>query len=470
METLRASAASISGRPGQPQPDSGRHRRTDSRPLLVAIDAMAAIIAVGVAYHGRLLGVVFAATVVVLGMPGRNRALRLTPSALDDAPALMARGIVIATALTALAVVVHGSSAIGADHSGLFVAAVTYGAIAIAGRAYAYGVLRRLRAYGRLASPALVVGTGPVGERIARRLMEHPEQGLVPMGFADSTAPLRPDRLPAPVLGDVTDLPDVIVRHGVSHVFVAFCRRPDADLVDAVRACYRLDCEIYVVPRLYELGMDYPSAADHLWGVPLMHVRQSPFRGGARIIKRPLDIAIAAVALVLTGPLMLAIALALRAELGPGVLFRQVRVGLDGQPFEMLKFRTLRPEPVGGPSVWSVVDSDRMGPFGRFLRRSSLDELPQLWNVLRGQMSIVGPRPEQVPYARRFARRYRGYPDRLRVPAGVTGWAQIHDLRGDTSIEDRVRFDNFYIEHWSLWQDVKIVTRTVASVFGMRGG
>jgi lipopolysaccharide/colanic/teichoic acid biosynthesis glycosyltransferase len=145
-------------------------------------------------------------------------------------------------------------------------------------------------------------------------------------------------------------------------------------------------------------------------------------------------------------------------------------VGLDGRPFRLLKFRTLTPERSAEPTAWSEVDADRVGPVGRFLRRSSLDELPQLWNVLCGDMSLVGPRPEQPHYSARFARIYPRYADRLRAPVGLTGWAQIHGLRGPTSIEDRVCFDNFYIEHWSLWQDIKILIRTAASVVRMRGG
>ena len=149
---------------------------------------------------------------------------------------------------------------------------------------------------------------------------------------------------------------------------------------------------------------------------------------------------------------------------------RQTRVGLDGRPFQLLKFRTLSPVPAGEPTRWSEVDDERVGPVGRFLRRSSLDELPQLWNILRGDMSLVGPRPEQPHYSARFARRYPRYADRLRTPVGLTGWAQIHGLRGATSIEDRVSFDNYYIEHWSLWQDLKILIRTATSVVRMRGG
>jgi lipopolysaccharide/colanic/teichoic acid biosynthesis glycosyltransferase len=162
---------------------------------------------------------------------------------------------------------------------------------------------------------------------------------------------------------------------------------------------------------------------------------------------------------------MLACMVAVRLEGGPGVLFRQERVGLDGRPFELLKFRSLRPaDEEESQTRWSVASDDRLGPVGRLLRRTSLDELPQLWNVLRGDMTLVGPRPERPHFVAQFSGSTPRYMARHRVPAGLTGWAQVHGLRGDTSIEERARFDNRYIESWSMWSDVKILLRTVASV------
>jgi lipopolysaccharide/colanic/teichoic acid biosynthesis glycosyltransferase len=179
---------------------------------------------------------------------------------------------------------------------------------------------------------------------------------------------------------------------------------------------------------------------------------------------------VAAVGIVVLAPVLAACALAVRWELGADVLFRQERVGLDGQRFELLKFRSLRPETANESSTrWSIASDHRVGPVGRFLRRTSLDELPQLWNVLRGEMSLVGPRPERPHFVAAFEATYPQYPARHRVPSGLTGWAQVHGLRGDTSIADRARFDNFYIENWSLWLDLKILLRTFTSVLGGRG-
>lgn len=170
-------------------------------------------------------------------------------------------------------------------------------------------------------------------------------------------------------------------------------------------------------------------------------------------------------------PVMAAVAVAVRLEGGPGVFFRQIRVGADGQCFELLKFRSLRPvDEDESATRWNVRDDERLGPVGKFIRTTSLDELPQLINILRGQMSLVGPRPERPHFVEQFQQTYPHYVARHRVPSGLTGLAQVHGLRGDTSIGERARFDNYYIENWSLWLDVKILLRTVGSVVRGQGG
>ena len=439
------------------------------RVLFVAVDGLAAVAAVVVTGGVAVAAVVFASAAILVDLFGHRHANRLSLSALDDARGLAVRGVLIT----------GGASVIGLRMSGLSVPAARYGAgwlftalvfaaVAVIGRGFGYAALRRVQAAGRLSSPALIIGSGSVGKTIGRRLQEHPEYGLVTLGYVDCS-PSPPSSLPGPLLGDVNDLPTLIMQHRVRHVFVAFCNERDADLVNVLRACDRMDCEIFVVPRLFELGLDGSAAPDHLWGVQLVRLRRAAFRSHAWTLKRILDLELASLALVLLSPLMLAIAMALRSEVGRNVLFRQIRVGLDGQNFELLKFRTLQPARSDDPTGFCVISPDRLGPVGRFLRRSSLDELPQFWNVLRGQMSLVGPRPEQSQFARKFELKYRGYRQRLRVPAGVTGLAQVEDLRGGGPIDDRVCFDNFYIEHWSLWQDIKILVRTVASVLRMRG-
>ena len=173
---------------------------------------------------------------------------------------------------------------------------------------------------------------------------------------------------------------------------------------------------------------------------------------------------------MLLSPLLALLALAVRLETGKGVIFRQERVGCDGVPFALMKFRSLRPlDENESQTNWNISHDARLGPVGRLLRKTSLDELPQLFNILRGDMSLVGPRPERPHFVDQFGELYTGYADRHRVPSGLTGWAQVHGLRGNTSIDERARFDNFYIENWSLWLDIKILLRTAVSVFTRPG-
>ena len=206
-----------------------------------------------------------------------------------------------------------------------------------------------------------------------------------------------------------------------------------------------------------------------LWGIPLVRLRRAALRTGAWSGKRISDVLISAFSLLLLSPVLAVCALLSRLDTGC-ILFRQTRVGQDGRPFTLLKFCTMRPTgEAESHTRWNIAEDERLGRVGRLLRRSSLDELPQLWNVLRGDMSLVGPRPERPFFVDEFTRQYPRYPARHRVPAGLTGWAQIHGLRGDTSIADRASFDNFYIENWSMWGDIKILLRTAGQVFRAAG-
>ena len=210
---------------------------------------------------------------------------------------------------------------------------------------------------------------------------------------------------------------------------------------------------------------------DEIWGIPLVRRRRSVYRSPWWRAKRAVDVVTAGLSLLVLGPVLAACAVAVRFEGGPGIIFRQERVGLDGRPFQVLKFRSLKPVDESEPQTnWNIKHDDRLGRVGQFLRASSLDELPQLWNIVRGDMSLVGPRPERPHFVNQFSVHIPRYTARHRVPAGLTGWAQSHGLRGDTSIEGRARFDNCYIEDWSPWLDVKIVLKTVGQVFRRQGG
>ncbi len=208
----------------------------------------------------------------------------------------------------------------------------------------------------------------------------------------------------------------------------------------------------------------YP-APERLAGFSCRRLDLAPVRGGGGAGKRVLDILVSGTLLLLVSPLLLVCAVTLRLTDGPGVVFRQERIGRDGEPFTLLKFRTHRPvDEHESATRWSVAGEHEMRRFCRMLRRTSLDELLQLWNVLRGDMSLVGPRPERPYFVAQFSETYPGYAARHRMRTGITGLAQIHGLRGDTSIEDRARFDNAYIDDWSLWQDVCILLRTAATL------
>ena len=243
----------------------------------------------------------------------------------------------------------------------------------------------------------------------------------------------------------------------------------ESELVELVRSCHRHRCEVFVIPRLQEI-QHQTLDTEFVWGIPLMRLRRAAYRTGTWRLKRLMDITFALAAVVVLAPVMLACAAAVRLEGGPGVIFRQERIGVDGRRFQLMKFRSMKPaNQQESQHQWNISNDARVGRVGRILRKTSLDELPQLMNIVRGEMSIVGPRPERPHFVEEFGRLYTGYAARHRVPCGLTGWAQIHGLRGDTPIADRARFDNWYIENWSLWLDFKIILRTATSIFRSPG-
>ncbi|MDQ1687455.1 MAG: hypothetical protein QOK42_430 [Frankiaceae bacterium] len=435
-------------------------------PFLLVLDASAlslAALAVG-GVRGRTL--VLAAVSLALFASGGLYRPRLTLSALDDLPTLVGRALAGGAVTTSLALVVDPKLV----QPALLGVAALFAVLVVVERALAYSVVRAVRRRRRVAHPTLVLGGGRIGGLLMANLIAHPEYGLDPVGFLDDDPLLAPDERPAPLLGGFEALASAIVEFGVQEVIVAFASLSEGAMVDVLRTCDRLSCEIFVVPRLFEMGAAGRDT-DVLWGLPVVRVRRAPFRTFTWRVKRVLDVVAAAVAVVVLAPVLGAIALAVRLEGGKGVLFRQERVGLDGRPFQVLKFRSLRPvDDSESETLWNIQHDDRLGPVGKFIRKTSLDELPQLFNILRGEMSVVGPRPERPFFVTEFSKAMPRYLARHRVPAGLTGWSQVHGLRGDTSIEERARFDNYYVEHWSLWLDIKVVLRTVASVIRGSGG
>ncbi len=346
-------------------------------------------------------------------------------------------------------------------------------------------VLLRRRA-GRQSSGqnTLIVGAGAVGVQIGQRLLERPEFGLRPVGFLDKEPLARLDNSTLPVLGASWDLERKILEHDVTQVIFAFSTAPHHVYLDLVQRCQQLGVGLLLVPRLFE-KMSGAIQVAHVGGMTLLDVAPVDHEGWRFRIKYALDRLVAALALLLLSPFMVVIAMAVRLTSPGPVFYRQRRVTRDGRDFEMLKFRTMYDTPHclgGGRAAWAAailhpeapladLVADYRTPLGRLLRRCSLDELPQLINVLFGDMSLVGPRPETPLLVRGFQDRVNRYSDRHRVKCGITGWAQVHGLRGDTSLYDRIEWDNYYIENWNPWLDLKILLMTIpAALRGRHAG
>ena len=420
--------------------------------LTVDILAMAA----GIVVADRIDRATLAYLVLVpawLALLGSYRS-RIAPSVQTDMVPLLGA---LACPMLVLAWL-HTPSAVGLLHD----VPVATGFVVV-GRLGSYAIQRVARKRSSAtAGRTLIVGAGVLGCQVAQVLLDHPEYGMAPVGFVDGF----PDdsHLPLPMVGDIDAFDATVRRTGAERVIVAFGANRETELVKVLRASAEAHVEVHIIPRLFELGVT-PSGpdADIVWGFPLQHARRSALRTPAWRTKRIVDVVVSAAALLLTSPLLLAAAIAVRLS-GPGpILFLQRRVGQRGEVVEIYKFRSMRIND-DADTRWGNREDDRVTRLGRVLRATSIDELPQLFNVLKGDMSLVGPRPERPHFADQFDRTIVRYQDRLRVPVGLTGWAQVHGLRGDTSIEERARFDNYYIEHWSFWLDLAVLGRTVTSI------
>jgi exopolysaccharide biosynthesis polyprenyl glycosylphosphotransferase len=350
------------------------------------------------------------------------------------------------------------------------------GALGI-GRIALSSVQRSARARRLVAKPVLIVGAGMIGAQVARRLENHPEYGMAPIGFLDEEprALAEVGGRDIPVLGTIEDLDEAIRMTGVRHLIVAFSSVADARISRLIQHCQELGIEVSVIPRMFDTINDRVRY-DTLGGLPLMSFNAVNVRGGRFAIKHGLDRIFGLLLIVTLSPLLLGSALAVRLSSPGPVLFRQRRVGRDGKAFSVYKFRSMRAEqaPLDGEHDGSGIEfllggdrapggiegEDRRTAVGRVLRRTSIDELPQLFNVVRGEMSLVGPRPERPEFVELFRQDIQRYGDRHRVKSGITGWAQVHGLRGQTSLAERVEWDNYYIAHWSLGLDVKILALT----------
>lgn len=319
----------------------------------------------------------------------------------------------------------------------------------------------RMRGVGR--SRLLIVGAGRVGRMILQAAQRSPELGYQAIGFIDNDSTLTEvDSLP--VLGPIDRLRDCIREHEVSEVIIALPHASHEEVLSIVTRCDGLKVDVKVFPDLFQIMASEVSIGD-LNGLPLMSIRDVALRGWRLTLKRAVDLGFSALVLVLAAPFLLLIALLIKLDSEGPVFYSQERVGLDGLAFPCIKFRTMRSDAENGTGpVWATKDDPRRTRIGRWLRRFSIDELPQFINVLLGQMSVVGPRPERPLFVEQFSQEVPRYMERHREKAGITGWAQVNGYRGDTSIEERTRYDLWYVENWSLLLDFKIMFRTVVTM------
>ncbi len=353
------------------------------------------------------------------------------------------------------------------------------------GRVLARRVLARVLRRGMRRTRILLIGNNPMRGRLLRTVRELPGLVLDPVGWLripdeDDTGPGHEAMVSAPMdadgqvhsatsfsipcLGDVEDVRQIVQQHTIDRVVLTL-RFDQLPLIsETAAALANLNTEVQWVPDLFALHTSKMRLRETA-GIPFISVREVALRGADRIVKRTFDLVLSALALLVLSPVLLALAVAVKVTSRGPVMYRQARVGRDGREFNMFKFRTMRTgAEVGSGPVWAQENDPRVTAPGRWLRRWSLDELPQFWNVLRGDMSLVGPRPERQVFVEQFSREMPRYFERHRVKSGLTGWAQVNGLRGNTSIEDRTLYDLHYVENWSVWLDLRILLMTVHHV------
>jgi exopolysaccharide biosynthesis polyprenyl glycosylphosphotransferase len=307
----------------------------------------------------------------------------------------------------------------------------------------------------------LIIGGGEIGQMIYRKIIQNPQLGYQVIGFVDHEKNHRLHTTSeTPILGTLLDIPRLIDKYVVDEVIIGLPESNHQEIVNIISLCEREKVGIRVFPDVFQIMASEVGIGD-LGGLPLLTIRDVALQGWKLTLKRSMDVFLTLIALVLTSPLMLLTAILIKLDSPGPVFFTQERMGLDARPFKILKFRSMRQDAEAQGPGWTVEDDPRRTKLGTALRRFSLDELPQLINVLIGDMSLVGPRPERPVYVEQFRQSIPRYMDRHREKAGITGWAQVNGLRGDTSIAERTKYDLWYIENWSLALDFKILIRTL---------
>ena len=450
----------------------------------VAMIALSLVLAYGIRYEGPLfpatppaqgreayfpLGIVEALVVPLVFTARGMYRLRRNASRVDELQQVVL-GIAIAALLT-LGVVAFAYRDFPYSRGVMLISWALAVPIVWLARLFQFWFQGRLRRMGFGEERVLLIGSGEVAAAVLEKLQGAPDWGYRVVGFATGwdTPVARLDGVPR--LGSVEDVRAIVDHARATEVIIADPSLSQQQVVDVIRNLDPRRVSIRIFPDVFQLISTQVSISE-LHGLPLVSVRDAALRGWRFAVKRLVDIVISALVLVLFSPLMLLLALAIKlSDPRAPVFYSQERVGMDGKRFWVIKFRSMRPgaENETGPT-WASRNDPRATLLGRFLRRFSLDELPQFINVLIGEMSLVGPRPERPHFVREFAHRIPNYWERHREKAGMTGWAQVNGLRGDTSIEERTAYDLWYVENWNLWLDFKIMLRTIPAMFREHSG
>ncbi len=329
-------------------------------------------------------------------------------------------------------------------------------------RAVIRDIFKYLRKKGYNLRHALIVGCGASARELLERFRNHPEIGINVKGLVCTDRKDEGKKIEGvTVAGFYTEIRELIKRRGIDKVFIALSRDEHEKVVDTLKQIGDETVDIMVIPDIYEF-ITLRGGIEEFDGLPIVNLRNTPLYGWNMVLKRGFDAGLSFSLILLSSPLLLLLALLVKVTSKGPVFYRQERMGMDGATFSMLKFRSMLPEAEDGSGpVWASKDDERRTPIGRLLRKTSLDELPQLFNVLKGDMSLVGPRPERPVFIHEFRKSIPRYMLRHKVKSGMTGWAQVNGWRGDTDIGKRIDYDIYYIEHWSLLFDLKIVWLTL---------
>ncbi|HLF02706.1 MAG TPA: undecaprenyl-phosphate glucose phosphotransferase [Anaerolineales bacterium] len=451
--------------------------RTISALSLVVVDAFMTILAFIVAYTLRIViafpakavdveplptytGLILLQLACVLGVMFLYRMYHIVRSRVDQFYAIFGAVSIGSLLAVALSTIFFKNTVFEVDYprATLIYAWVLGIAFVSFGRWTHQRLRTRYQMRGSGREQMLIVGTGDVARVVLQKIQWSPYLGYDVVGLVNGEDS-PPELLGVPVLGQADDLPELIEKFDIDEVIIALPSASHEELIKLIGLCQRGKVSVKVFPDVFEI-MAAGVTVDDLGGLPMLTVRNVALRGWNLMLKRAVDIAGAAAGLMIFSPLMLLISILIKLDSPGPVFFVQERVGLDGEPFPMLKFRSMR-RGAEAAATWTVKDDPRRTRLGALIRRISFDELPQLINVIMGEMSLVGPRAEQPKYVEEFQKRIPRYMERHREKAGLTGWAQVNGLRGDTSIEERTKYDLWYIENWSLWLDLKIILRTL---------